>query len=136
MRLRLVLMFVVMVAGCLGQNLTLTHDSPNGLFWLGTSLEGKQNFVSGVMFGAVAASTPRVAGSLPSCPTPPVSDFVRKWSKAQNEIVTEVYKFYTNPANISLPTIVAVVYSIMKLNGASPLDLELYRKVSLRTYVN
>jgi hypothetical protein len=95
------------------------------------SFEAKLGYVLGVEDGTFAALRPEIAETLPSC----VGQDALKWTpKTQGDLVREMDAFYSSSAtHLPLATYVALVYSTMKENGASPKVLEDYvaRKLSI-----
>ena len=128
------MLFAILFAGCAGQDPDFTNGTPNGLFWQGMSRGEKLMFVLGVKYGVFAVSTSFMTGTLPTCPTPVDDD---KWYAVTNsEVVRDVDAFYGTAKNIPLPIMAAVVHSLMKLNGASKLQLKQYRTLTLSTLAN
>jgi hypothetical protein len=59
-----------------------------------------------------------------------------RYAVTNSEVIGEVNAFYESTTNMAIPILGAVVYSLMKLNGASKAELDRYRTQSLRIYVN
>jgi hypothetical protein len=131
---RLMLVFIVLVAGQdQNRDLYLTNGEANGLLWRGMSSGEQRMFVTGVKYGAGAASISPLAGNPPSCPAR--VDTAKWYAVTNSELIREVDAFYESATNIPIPILGAVVYSLMKL-GASTAELDQYRTQTLRTYVN
>ena len=131
---RLLPLLLMMGWGLWGQDTDFTNGTPNGLFWQGMSRGEKLMFVLGLKYGVFAVSTSFMTGTLPTCPTH-VDDV--KWYAVKNsEVVRDVDSFYGTAKNIPLPIMVAVVHSLMKLNGASKLQLRQYRTLTLSALAN
>jgi hypothetical protein len=97
------------------------------------SPQEKVAFVSGFRYGAEGSTSPLVNGTLPSCPTPFVSG---KWYVLTSEaLVQAVEEFYQSTTNIPLPAPVAIIYNLMKTNGATKQQLDNYRSEQLRAFV-
>ena len=90
-------------------------------------------FVLGVKYGVLAVSTSFMTGSLP--PSPTRVDDAKRYALTNSEVVREVDAFYGTAWNIPLPIIVAVVHSLMKLNGVSKLQFRQNRTLTLSTLV-
>ena len=132
---RLMLVFIVLVAGQdQNQDLYLTNGEANGLLWRGMSPGKQRIFVTGVKYGAGAASISPLAGNPPSCPTR--VDTAKWYAVTNSEVIREVDAFYESATNIPIPILGAVVHSLMKFNGASKLELEQYRTLNLRIVTN
>ena len=132
---RLMLTFIVLVAGQdQNQDLYLTNGEANGLLWRGMSPGKQRMFVTGVKYGAGAASISPLAGNPPSCPTR--VDTTKWYAVTNSEVIREIDAFYESATNIRLPILGAVVYSLMKLNGASTAELDQYRTLNLRALAN
>jgi hypothetical protein len=129
------LVFIVLVARQdRNQDLYLTNGEANGLLWLGMSPGKQRMFVTGVKYGAGAASISPLAGNPPSCPTRVET---AKWYAVTNsEVIREIDAFYESATNIPISILGAVVYSLMKLNGASTAELDQYRTLNLRALAN
>ena len=129
------LVFIVLVAGQdQNQDLYLTNGEANGLLWRGMSPGKQRMFVTGVKYGAGAASISPLVGSPPLCPTR--VDTAKWYAVTNSEVVREMDAFYESATNIRIPILGAVVYSLMKLNGASTAELDQYRTLNLRALAN
>ena len=133
---RLTLVFMILVAAGQDQNqdLYLTNGEANGLLWRGMSPGKQRMFVTGVKYGAGAASISPLAGNPPSCPTR--VDTAKWYAVTNSEVIREIDAFYESATNIPIPILGAVVYSLMKLNGASTAQLDQYRTLNLRALAN
>jgi hypothetical protein len=106
----------------------------NGLLWRNTDHNGKILFVNGMEYGAESATDLRLAGTLPACPA---RVDAKKWfAPDADEVVKEVDALYLNATNLPLPMSGAVAYALMKLNGATKQQLDYYRALLLRAFVN
>ena len=131
----LMLVFIVLVARQdQNQDLYLTNGEANGLLWRGMSPGTQRMFVTGVKYGAGAASISPLSGNIPSCPTR--VDTAKWYAVTNSEVIREIDALYESATNIRIPILGAVVYSLMKLNGASTAQLDQYRTLNLRAYAN
>jgi hypothetical protein len=84
-----------------------------------------------------AASSSALAGTLPTCP---ILVDTGKWfgGQARNtatnrDLMEAVDSFYTTATALPVPIIYAVVYGLMKVNGATPQELDQYRSLMVGT---
>ena len=117
------------------QDPNFTNDVPNGVFWRAISYNEKAMFLMGIRYGAEAGTTTVFAGILPVCPSPGSS--MDKWfAPSTGDLIREIDAFYSKAVNLPLPMADGAVYSIMKLNGASNQELDMYRSQQLRANPN
>jgi hypothetical protein len=140
MRRRLILMFLL-VASLTGwpqdnEKLYFTRGEANGLLWRSLGETAKVVYVTGLESGA---SVFKVWTSLSDLPAPAVCadkmDYTKYPPITNKDLAKEVNKFYETAANIPLPVSVPVVLTYMRLEGATPEQLEKQRALMLKTYV-
>ena len=133
MKRRLILMLLVLATVLVAQDSAyVTNHETNGLGWRVMNEVGKVYFVMGT-FSGVAIMENWALNDLPVC-----TDQITKSQYPQTtngNLINEIDKFYQTPANVSLPVSVAVLYTYMKLNGATKAQLDQFRASALKAYV-
>jgi hypothetical protein len=130
--MRRLLVFVVLVVGCFGQDLNNTKGELNGLAWGKMTSQEKIMLLSGMDCNHVV--TVWALSDLPTC-NARVYSKEKQWPKISNEdMAKELDGFYRSAVNVPLPISMAVVYTFMKLNGASKERLETFRTGVIQVY--
>ena len=126
------LLFLVLIPGyLLAQNdVPRTFGNVNGVWWRQQNLNEKVAFMEGFNVGRAIMGTPGVTvGTLPVCPT------TIKWEavagSAYGAVIKQMDSFYATAANLPMPVDFGMVYSIMKLTGATQRQLDTYRTAML-----
>jgi hypothetical protein len=132
----------VLVVGCFGQveipkGPEFTNGLQNGLYWRGMGTEGKLAYVNGIIDGISIFSRRTngpAFGYLPTCPT---AVDTSKWYPhgSYGDLTHKVDLFYESGANIPLPMMVAVMHTIMKMNGATDEELRRFRDLSVGVWL-
>ena len=128
--MRRLLLFLVLVVGCFGQDLIHTKGEINGLFWGNLGSDSKLVFLEGVQVGNRLVPAWLLSDLQPTCSAP-----FQQYPRVSNGVlVKEVDMFYSNPANVSLPIGVAVTYRFLRLMGSSKESLEEFRPKAIQVY--
>jgi hypothetical protein len=131
--MRRLLLFLVLVVNCFGQaSLIITKGELNGLWWRSASELEKVAFLAGTDSGRTLVALWFLDGQ-PVC----VEQATRSKGKqgTRGELEQEVDKFYETAANVPLPISIAVIHIMMRLNGSTKEQLEIFRAAALKTYV-
>jgi hypothetical protein len=114
-----------------------TDGSPNGRWWLQLNSTEKALVVLGAEAGfheakAEISIAVGKAGN-PICTRSLLETYREKATHiTRRDVVREIDTFYSVGANISLPWDDALVYSVMKLAGATQAEIDAVRKVIVR----
>jgi hypothetical protein len=131
MRLFLLLLF----SGSLWaqKDLYFTKGQANGLFWRGKSREVTTGIIVGMAAGRIVDSIWSLS-EFPACRTH--LDKATWPTVTTADLSKEVDKFYENAASVPLPIGVAVLEIFLRLIGASKADLEEFRSMVVKAYLN
>jgi hypothetical protein len=135
--LMLMMLAVVAVGQSQDPGPLFTDGSPNGRWWLQLNSTEKALVVLGAEAGFHEAkaeiSIAVVKAENPICTRSLLDTYREKATHiTRRDVVREIDAFYSVGANISLPWDDALVYSVMKLAGATKAEIDAVRKVIVR----
>ena len=133
------LTLIILTGAAVGQDpaALFTDGSPNGRWWLQLNSTEKALVVLGAEAGfhETQAEISIAVGKVgnPICTRSLLDTYRQKATHiTRRDVVREIDAFYSIGANISLPWDDALVYSVMKLGGATQAEIDAVRKVIVR----